>query len=58
MNPWDEISGANAGYVLELYERYQSDPGSVDDETRAAFRTWTPPPATAAAPAAVAPKRA
>ena len=52
MNPWDEISGANAGYVLELYERYQSDPGSVDDETRAAFRTWTPPPVSTAAPAA------
>jgi 2-oxoglutarate dehydrogenase E1 component len=51
MNPWDEISGANAGYVLELYERYQRDPGSVDEATRAAFRTFSPPPA-ASAPAA------
>ncbi len=43
MNPWDQFTGANAGYVLELFERYQQDPASVDDATRAAFRTFTPP---------------
>jgi 2-oxoglutarate dehydrogenase E1 component len=42
MNPWDQFSGANAGYVYELYERYQRDPSSVDEATRQAFATWTP----------------
>lgn len=39
--------GPNAGYVLELYERYLSNPASVDPETRALFEYWTPPPETA-----------
>jgi 2-oxoglutarate dehydrogenase E1 component len=43
MNPWDQFTGANAAYVHELYERYQRDPRSVDDATRAAFSTWAPP---------------
>ena len=43
MNPWNEFTGANAGYVQELYERYQRDPGSVDEATRRAFAGWTPP---------------
>ncbi len=43
MNPWDQFTGANAGYVQELYERYQQDPGSVDAATRAAFAAWAPP---------------
>ena len=34
--------GPNAGYVLELYERYQRDPVSVDAETRAMFAQWSP----------------
>jgi 2-oxoglutarate dehydrogenase E1 component len=42
MNPWDQFSGANAGYVYELFERYQRDPSSVDEATRRAFATWTP----------------
>jgi 2-oxoglutarate dehydrogenase E1 component len=36
--------GPNAGYVLELYDRYQRDPQSVDAATRAFFERWTPPP--------------
>src|SRR5829696_6377087 len=40
MNPWDQFSGANAGYVYELFERYQRDPSSVDEATRRAFATW------------------
>ncbi len=43
MNPWDQFTGANAGYVQELYERYQQDPGSVDEATRQAFARWAPP---------------
>src|SRR5680860_731977 len=34
--------GPNAGYVLELYDRYQADPQSVDDETRQHFESFTP----------------
>ncbi|MEN9939127.1 MAG: hypothetical protein RLZZ387_5706 [Chloroflexota bacterium] len=34
--------GPNAGYVLELYDRYCQDPQSVDAETRAFFEQWQP----------------
>ena len=40
MNPWDQFTGANAGYVYELFERYLRDPSSVDEATRRAFATW------------------
>src|SRR5678815_5909172 len=33
----DEFSGVNAGYVLELFERYQQNPQSVDPQTRRVF---------------------
>ena len=50
--------GPNAGYVLELYERYQQNPASVDPATRAFFENWSPNGGAAAqvlaAPAAVA----
>ena len=36
------FEGVNAGYVLELYERYRQNPESVDPATREAFKTWTP----------------
>ena len=39
----DEFAGVNAGYVLELYERYRQNPESVDPQTRKAFESWTPP---------------
>ena len=39
----DEFTGVNAGYVLELYERYRQNPESVDAETRKTFESWTPP---------------
>src|SRR5687768_8472365 len=41
MNPWDQFTGANAGYVYELFERYQRDPSSVDEASRRAFASWT-----------------
>ena len=44
MDLWNEFHGPNAGYVLELYERYQRDPNSVDAATREFFEHWTPPP--------------
>src|SRR5712691_7606950 len=31
----DEFIGPNAGYVVELYERYQRDPASLPPSTRA-----------------------
>ncbi|HZS92260.1 MAG TPA: 2-oxoglutarate dehydrogenase E1 component [Chloroflexota bacterium] len=34
--------GPNAGYVLDLYDRYLQDPTSVDEETRAAFDSLPP----------------
>ena len=42
MNDLQTFYGPNAGYVLELYERYQRDPSSVDPATRAIFDTWSP----------------
>ncbi len=36
------FGGVNAGYVLELYERFKQDPESVDPSTRAAFEGWNP----------------
>src|SRR5215216_2356969 len=42
--------GPNAGYVLELYERYQRNPESVDAATRAIFERWSPPEADGASP--------
>src|SRR5216684_5271307 len=44
MNDLQTFYGPNAGYVLELYERYQRDPSSVDPTTRAIFDTWSPEP--------------
>src|SRR5262245_28399327 len=35
------FEGVNAGYVLELYERYRQNPESVDPATRDAFTSWT-----------------
>ena len=37
MNTREAFYGPNAGYALELYERYLQDPGSVDDATRTYF---------------------
>jgi 2-oxoglutarate dehydrogenase E1 component len=36
------FAGVNAGYVLELYERFRQNPESVDPATRAAFEKWNP----------------
>ena len=54
MASWQEFTGLNRGYVLELYERYRKDPASVDPDTRALFEQWTPPAETAAEPAVAA----
>jgi 2-oxoglutarate dehydrogenase E1 component len=43
MSGWQEFQGLNAGYVLDLYEKYLENPASVDERTRQHFETWTPP---------------
>ena len=37
-----DFHGPNLGYILELYERFQDDPDSVDDSTRKLFQHWKP----------------
>ena len=37
MDELENFYGPNAGYVLELYERYRQNPESVDADTRAIF---------------------
>jgi len=36
------FQGVNAGYVVELYERFRQNPESVDPDTRAVFEQWVP----------------
>jgi len=58
MGFWREFQGLNAGYVIQLYERYQRDPLSVDSATRQLFERWGSPdagPPNGALPAAAAP---
>ncbi len=43
MPSWQDFTGLNRGYVLELYEKYRRDPASVDAGTRALFEQWAPP---------------
>ena len=51
----EQFQGVNAGYAQELYERYLTDPDSVDAETRRIFATWTPDTAAAEPAAAQSP---
>ena len=44
MSTLQDFYGPNAGYVLELYERYQQDPASVDADARALFASGFTPP--------------
>ncbi len=50
MAGWQEFTGLNRGYVLELYDKYRRDTSSVDAETRALFERWTPPSETMPVP--------
>jgi 2-oxoglutarate dehydrogenase E1 component len=40
MQDLEKFFGPNAGYALELYERYQQNPDAVDPATRAIFEKW------------------
>ena len=54
MNQLQQFHGPNAGYLMELYERFVADPASVDEATRAYFTQFGAPEAEAseAAPSA------
>ncbi len=42
MNDLETFYGPNAGYVLDLYDRYRQDPTSVDADTKNIFDSWSP----------------
>lgn len=42
MNHKKEFTGPNFAYILELYEQYQANPNSVDEESRRLFQNWSP----------------
>ena len=52
MTRLEEYFGPNAGYVADLFDRYQHDPASVDAETRAIFDAWLAGPALSSPPPA------
>ena len=43
MTDLNAFLGPNAGYVLDLYDRYLADPNAVDAGSRAFFATFAPP---------------
>ena len=45
MSEIDQFYGPNAGYVIELYDRYRANPDAVDAATRALFANWNAPAA-------------
>src|SRR5262245_4301322 len=54
MTALDDFYGPNAGYVAELLERYQRDPGAIDEATRRELAAWLDVPgAEAPAPRAI-----
>ncbi len=55
MSDLSAFYGPNAGYVLELYDRYRDDPAAVDPETRAFFAEFSPPSPNGATATATAP---
>ncbi|RRR76345.1 MAG: 2-oxoglutarate dehydrogenase E1 component [Candidatus Viridilinea halotolerans] len=42
MSAWQQFHGPNAGYLIELYERFLVDPETVDVATRELFAQWQP----------------
>ncbi len=42
MDNLSDFHGPNAGYILELYDRYRRDPTTVDAATRTYFEHWQP----------------
>jgi len=48
---WRDFQGVNAGYALELYDRFSRDPASVDEATRRVFESLSTPPDEPESPA-------
>lgn len=44
LGPWQQLTDLNMAYAIELYERYVKHPDEVDQQTRAMFDAWGPPP--------------
>jgi 2-oxoglutarate dehydrogenase E1 component len=44
MSDTNLFHGPNAGYMLEVYDRYLQDPASVDEQTRTFFAAYPPQP--------------
>lgn len=42
-SPWENFTGPNLGYVIEVYEQYLNDPDSIDQELRHLFDQWGAP---------------
>lgn len=42
MSDWQQFHGPNAGYLIELYERFLVDPEALDPATREFFAQWQP----------------
>lgn len=55
MSDLRSFHGPNAGYVLELFERYQNDPDSLDPSWRVFFQGFSPADAAAPLPAGSGP---
>ncbi|MEM7125795.1 MAG: 2-oxoglutarate dehydrogenase E1 component [Chloroflexota bacterium] len=43
---YTNFHGPNYGYILELYEKFQANPDSVDNQTQEFFKQWHPPETT------------
>ncbi len=41
MDIWHDFPGPNAAYILDLYDRFLQDPGSVEPAARAFFEGWS-----------------
>lgn len=44
MEQWQSFVGPNAAYVMELYDQYRENPGSVDEAIRRFFDEYGAPP--------------
>lgn len=47
-NPWKGFYGPNLGYMNDMYEQYQNDPDSVDEDLRELFNRLGAPPVSTA----------
>lgn len=41
--PWQNFSGPNLAYLMDIYELYKQDPEKVEEELRNLFEKWGPP---------------